>query len=69
MTGCTGRFLDHEIVLVGWGIEHSEEYWLVRNSWGPRWGELGYAKILIQEGDNYACGILQDATIVEVVTK
>ncbi|KAL8434158.1 hypothetical protein ACSSS7_003340 [Eimeria intestinalis] len=42
--------VDHAIVLVGWGWgKHGDSwvpYWKVRNSWGPEWGEDGYARIV-----------------------
>lgn len=39
--------LDHLVVLEGYGTdaESGEDYWLVRNSWGPRWGEKGYIRL------------------------
>jgi cathepsin L len=48
-TGCSkgGLFhrpdstLDHGVQLVG----YTKEYWIVRNSWGPHWGEKGYIRI------------------------
>ena len=35
--------LDHTIFLVGWGYdkEHSLPYWIVRNSYGDKWGMRG----------------------------
>jgi cathepsin L len=35
--------VNHLVVLVGYGTdeETQEDYWLIRNSWGPRWGEGG----------------------------
>lgn len=35
--------VDHLVVLEGYGTDEDtqEDYWLVRNSWGPRWGEGG----------------------------
>ena len=47
----------HAISIIGWGIENtasggSAPYWLIRNSWGPEWGQNGYGKIL--RGQNRA---------------
>ncbi|CAN5657276.1 hypothetical protein BH23THE1_BH23THE1_31040 [soil metagenome] len=35
----------HAIVIIGWGGEGENRYWLVRNSWGERWGDGGYFRI------------------------
>jgi cathepsin L len=34
------RDINHAVVLEGYGTdqETGEDYWLIRNSWGPRWG-------------------------------
>jgi len=35
--------LDHAVTIVGW--DDSKQAWLVKNSWGPRWGLGGYVWI------------------------
>jgi len=51
---CSETSLDHAIVIVGYGVEGTTPFWIVRNSWGVAWGEKGYFRIIRGEG---ACGL------------
>jgi cathepsin L len=41
----TNPDLDHLVQLVGYGTDNGNDYWLIRNSWTPNWGENGYIRL------------------------
>ena len=47
-------------LLIGYGSEEGQDYWIVRNSWGKEWGEQGYIRIAMVEGTGI-CGIHLEA--------
>jgi len=47
--------IDHAVVLVGYGEDNGQKYWLVRNSWSPSWGEKGYIRVARSDDDENNC--------------
>jgi len=64
-TGKCGTTLDHGVLVVGYGTENNNDFYLVKNSWGTTWGDQGYIKL--GRGPQYndgqgQCGILLEAS-------
>jgi len=51
---CDQAVLNHAVLIVGYGTQNGYDYWIVKNSWGPYWGENGYFRVTRGYG---VCGI------------
>ena len=37
-SGDCKSLMNHDLMIVGYGVEDNQEYWIVKNSWGTSWG-------------------------------
>lgn len=51
--------IDHAVVAMGYGEEAGHKYWVIQNSWGRDWGEIGHIRLERHDGNDY-CGMNND---------
>ncbi|XP_048215787.1 cathepsin F [Perognathus longimembris pacificus] len=51
---CSPWFIDHAVLIVGYGNRSETPFWAIKNSWGADWGEKGYYYLHRGSG---ACGV------------
>lgn len=61
-----GTQLNHGVLIVGYSEEGTKPYWVVKNSWGPHWGDGGYINMKMYGGSGDSgeglCGLAMVAS-------
>ncbi|KAN0009255.1 hypothetical protein ACTFIU_006530 [Dictyostelium citrinum] len=52
---CQRTRTTHAVLVVGYGSENGVDYWILKNSWGPGWGERGFFRMRRNTGNQ--CGV------------
>ncbi|XP_055855598.1 procathepsin L [Episyrphus balteatus] len=57
---CNKGEVNHSVVVVGYGQANGRDYWIIKNSYSPNWGENGFMKLPRNE-DGF-CGIASECS-------
>lgn len=61
-----GKAQNHAVLLVGYDYTGSVPYYIIKNSWGPKWGDKGFIKL---EAGKNTCSIAKTLTLCCTLNK
>lgn len=47
----TSKENTHAVLLVGYNTTNEVPYWIIKNSWSKKWGEDGYIRVKMEDGE------------------
>merc|ERR1719273_1804381 len=59
---CSTTKINHAVTVVGYGTQNGKPYWLIKNSWGDKWGDGGYVRLA---RGKMACGVGENCAVTE----
>jgi len=57
LSGNCSSQVDHAALVVGYGTDRGQDYWVLKNSWGTSWGEQGYIRLKRSKSGAGICGV------------
>ena len=64
---CTQRSTNHIVALVGWNDE--DQTWIMKNSWGEKWGEKGFMRIRYTNARGAKCNRVAQSAVYGVYSE
>jgi C1A family cysteine protease len=65
---CGTTVPNHGILIVGYGTQDEQSFFLLKNTWGTNWGEQGYVRVGATDKNN-VCAMLKGYDVIPFAKK